>query len=423
MWSDEGELPRRGYLGFDVRAERRSPTPARERFIVSRIEPGGPGASAGLELGDDLWAVNSFPVESLQELRASAAGLRPGSAATVSVERGGALLTLPIVPVPMPREVVPGGQVVLRTVPWHYQGANYRLRAVWTVPEGAIRAALWLLPSATWMSLEMPLDPLDPTFQFLAALTAQGVATVRVDRSGLGDSEGPPTTELDLEAELSMWEAARQSYLNMGLLRGVPKSVFGRSLGGMLAPLVAADAAFESVIVWGTSSDPWHEASLRSSRRQFEQKGISRAELARLMEAERRMGEAVYLRGLSPAEARSLDPSLDGMSREVFAGTTVHDRYHIFFSQLQSADVAGAWARVRGRVLAVAPEFDILTERTDHERIVSLVGERARLADVLGVDHFMHRRASMEDAVRAPWGGSYAPESSALVGQFLLESG
>ena len=189
----------------------------------------------------------------------------------------------------------------------------------------------------------------------------------------------------------------------------------------MLAPLVAAGESFESVVVWGTSPDPWLKASLRSARRQFQLRGVSGAELEKRMLFEQEMGAAVYGRGLSPAEARAADSRLEQVPSEVFAETTVHDRAHTFFSQLERADVAGAWGRVTGRVLAVSPEFDILTERSDHERIVSLVGVRSRMVVLPGVDHFMHRRESLEEATRVPWGGLYAPECSDLVGRFLLE--
>src|SRR5690606_15132657 len=196
-------LPRRSYLGFEVTAEGPDEAP---RWRVSEIDADSPAARADLRLGDEVLSLDGTPLQSLADLRRRAARLPAERSAVLVVRRGELEVSLSLVPAPMPLEPLRSGRVVLDEVPWRLpEGETVRLRAVWTLPDApGPHPAVWILPSAAWISQETPLDTWDPTYQLIDRLTAAGIATLRVDRSGLGDSEGPPCTELDFEHELSM---------------------------------------------------------------------------------------------------------------------------------------------------------------------------------------------------------------------------
>ncbi|MGY1634144.1 S1C family serine protease [Geodermatophilus sp. SYSU D01186] len=55
---------------------------------VVRVQSGGPGAEAGLRAGDVVTAIDDRPVTTSTELTAAVRGTAPGSAVTLSVERG-----------------------------------------------------------------------------------------------------------------------------------------------------------------------------------------------------------------------------------------------------------------------------------------------------------------------------------------------
>ena len=412
---------RRGYFGFRVKATASPVSGAGERWLVSEIDSGSPAERAGLELGDDVTALDGEELMSLAMLRDRAARVRPGRPASVSALRQGHPIELTMVSEPMPLERLEHGSVELGAVPWSHTGELHQLRAIWTLPDAPIAAALWLLPSATWLSQECSLDPDDPSLQLIQHLAAAGVATLRVDRSGLGDSEGPPTPTLDFHAELEMWQAARHYYLNHQRLAAVPKFIFGRSLGGMLVPLLAVDQPFAGLIVWGTSSLPWHEASLHSSERQGRLRGMAGEKLERELAIHRRMQELVIRHGHTPDQARSIAPELNRQLTEIYAGTEVHGRTCRFFQQLDRADIRAAWRRVSAGTLAVHAEYDILTGRSDLERIVEIAGGPATLVSLSGVDHFMHARPSQQEAVERPWGGEFSSAAADTLIAFLTQ--
>jgi uncharacterized protein len=414
-----GSLARRGHLGFSVDATPSSAAQAEEgpeRWVVSQVHEGA--RLAGLRIGDDLVTLDERPIASLAELRFRAAAISPGSPCKLGVLREGKRIFVVVVAEPMPLEVLSHGRVELREVPWRFHGSDYRLRGIWTWPLETARAAVWLLPSASWVSLEMPLTPSDPTFLLVDYLTAHGVATLRVERSGLGDSEGPRTEDLDFEAEFGMWTAARGHFFEH--TRQLKRALFGRSLGGMLAPLIAEEQPFDALSVWGTSLDSWHEASLESAAYQGCLQGLDASQLDKTIVALEELQRLVFLEGLTPQEARARAPHLGTIGRNEYRGDLVHGRTARFFQQLEQQDVRAAWQRLHSRVLAVHAEYDILVSEPMMRRLVEQVGSRAEFCSLPRVDHFMHERTSLAEAVERPWGGTFSREAARVLCEFYL---
>ncbi len=72
-------------------------------MVVTRIEPGGPAAKAGVQVRDRIRKVNGRAVDTVDDIQASVYGRFVGDALTLTLEREGRALTLPVVLAEAPR--------------------------------------------------------------------------------------------------------------------------------------------------------------------------------------------------------------------------------------------------------------------------------------------------------------------------------
>ncbi len=403
-----GPLARRAFLGADL--ER-----TEDGLVVVEVTPGAAAARAGLAAGDVLLAVADVPVRGVMEAHARIGALPSGRGVRLTVRRGAESIDLEAVLSEMPLETFSAGRVELDQVEWR----GDRLRAVWTLPNGeGPFPAVWLLPGATWLAEEQPLRDWYPTRQLVGELSTAGFATLRVERSGLGDSEGPVCTELDLESELGAFRAARSYFLSHPAVAATGRFLYGRSLGGMLAPLLAERQPFTAVAVWGTSPGPWHRAMLDASRAQYLLAGQPPQVVDQVLARLEALQALIYVEGLSPSEACARRPELANVQPESFAGSYVYGRTYRYFHQLEHAPVAESWKHVSCPVLALRGTNDYLSSAVEHERIVRLAPNAVAL-EVPGLDHHMHERISLEEALREPWGGTFSPAAARVLVDFF----
>jgi pimeloyl-ACP methyl ester carboxylesterase len=411
-------LRRRAYIGLELSAQRAADGSEQDEagLLVEHVDAGGPSERAGLLIGDRVLAVGGCRLVELEQARRLVAALPPREPVSIEVERAGRSELFHAVATELPREQLPVGRIELDELSWD----GYRLRAIWSFPpQPPPHPLVWLIPGATWLSDEHPTTPLHPMRQLIEQLTASGFATLRVERSGVGDSEGPPCTELDLEAELAGFRAAFASVDAHPALRRDGIFAFGRSLGGMLLPLVLAGRKWAGAAVWGTTSRRWSDAMLRASARQWALSGTAGIELR--CERLRVLHELVYEQGLDPDQAFARRPDLRGLLPGVFAGSRVYGRVARYFQQLQARDLEQAFRQLDAPLLALHGSCDWLSEWEDLARIAELCAPASELIQLPGLDHFMHLRPSLEQAFATPWDGSYSPAAGDALAHFFRE--
>lgn len=447
--SSPAPLPRRAHLGLElslaVRAGVSSGGSGRAlagpQLWVEVVDAGSPAERAGVCAGDALLALAGQTPKTLAEVRACVARLPTGVPTPLVVQRGEQQLELSVVAEPLPLEPLGVGEVVLEEVRWR----EHRLRAVWTFPAGddshgdsggnamggghgtavggdagggARVPAVWLLPGATWLSEEHPIEPRSARLALIRGLTRGGFATLRVERSGLGDSEGPPCTELDLHAELSMWQAAREHFCAHQRVLPGGRFVYGRSLGGMLAPLLCERGDFAAVAVWGSSAQPWARCMLAASERQYRLAGRTGPALEKTLSQLSELSQLIYEQGLTPDAAYQRRPDLRDTEPASLSGRYVYGRVASFFQQLAATDIAGAWRGVGCPVLALHGSSDWLSLGEDSAEIARLApaGEYRELE---GIDHMMHARSTVEEAFANPWSGDFSPAALTALLEFF----
>lgn len=398
-------LSRRPHLGLDLALPVSGPG-----LVVMDLPDGSPLAGR-VQAGARLMAIDGIDVEGLDHIRSLVRRLSVGRRCLLRFDSH----ELECDVRPLPLEMIPGSRVELGEV----DCGDYRLRSVWTFPERTgPHPLVWLLPSGTWLSEEHGQEPWHPTLKLVRALAHLGFATLRVDRSGIGDSGGPPCTDADLETELAWWRAAHQMLIAEPRVDPSRWFLFGRSLGGIVAQLIGAELQPSALAVWGATSRPWHEAMMDNARRDAVLRGIAEPALSESLERRRRLCEAIYVGGETPAAVRARVPGLESTARRAYQGTSAHGRTVRFFQQLQAKDVAAACAEIEAPILVMRGELDWITGAQDAASVVS-AARNPTFVRFPGIDHLMHRREDADVARRHIFGGDFDPAGAETMAMFF----
>lgn len=299
-----------------------------------------------------------------------------------------------------------------------------RLRTILTRPTGST-GPLPAILFVQWLScdsIELHARQQDGWSRMLRRLAQEsGFAMMRTEKAGVGDSEGG-CAALDYETELAHHRAALAALRRSPYVDPARIVIFGASMGGNYAPLVAAGEPVAGVMIWGGGAQSWFERMLGFERRAKELSAVPAAELDTYMRALARFFVAYLLDRQDPATIAREQPALAGIwERIVGTGEGSHyGRPLAFHQQAAAQDWAGAWARVNAPVLAMYGEYDWFEHADAHRLVADLANRRAagqgEFVVIPATDHHFDR---YPDAVAAFRGEGGTNNADAAVGVML----
>jgi pimeloyl-ACP methyl ester carboxylesterase len=396
-------LPRRGFLGCNIDPSRPGPVP--KTFLISSVAPGGLAATMDIQVGDDLVYIEKHLVTSRAELRAIAESLRPGQRVTIDISRAGQSRLLTGLLPEVPRESYPDTDVIYGSVTGL---KGEKLRTIMTRPKNAT-GKLPVIFVAGWLScdsVEAPNDTTDATSLVLRALAQlPGFCTVRVDKQGVGDSEGV-CAETDFDSELAGYRAAFRSLGQQEFIDTEQVYLLGLSNGGGFAPLIpeteAEQARVRGFVSVGGWVKTWLEHMFEIERRRFTLSGKSPGEVNDRMKAAATLYPEWLIKGRTIEEiVRERAPVAD-IWPENGDRAHLYGRPLAFYQQLQKLNLAAAWSRVKVPTLVLHGQYDWIMSRSDAEMIAQYVNANvagaARFIELPATGHTFQHYLSMEDA-------------------------
>jgi dienelactone hydrolase len=304
-----------------------------------------------------------------------------------------------------------------------------RLRTILTRPAGttgplpAILFVQWL----SCDSIELPAKQQDGWSRMLRRLAQEsGMAMMRTEKAGVGDSEGD-CAALDYETELTDHRAALAALKQSPDVDPDRVVVFGASMGGNYAPLVAAGEPVAGVMIWGGGAKTWFERMLGFERRAKEFSAVQPAELDRHMHALARFFVAYLIDRKNPAEIEREQPALAGTwERIVGTGPGAHyGRPLAFHQQAAAQDWAAAWARIDAPVLALYGEYDWFEDAAAHRLVADIANRRAagrgEFVQIPATDHHFDRFPDAAAAFRGEGGVNNADAAVSVMLSWLGE--
>ncbi len=284
-------------------------------------------------------------------------------------------------------------------------GSGHLLRVIATHPDdrnrrGARYPVLFVVGWLSCDTVEAQPGTADGTQRMLQSMAqVPGFATVRLEKPGVGDSEGD-CGATDFLTELAAYREAFRHLRDYPFVDDERIFLFGISNGGGFAPLVAEGTPVKGYVVDGGWIKTWFEHMLEIERRRLALSGHGPSELNPLMKSAEQLYSAFLLQRQSPREIFAAQPQL----KRLWDGPVElqYGRPIAYYQQLQDLDLTSAWSAVRVPVLALHGEYDWIMSRDDFELLVDLVNHNlpgaAEYVQLSHTGHTFEHYASLQSA-------------------------
>lgn len=362
-------------------------------LAADTVIPGSTLYELGMRKGDTLTDVNNLTVTDAASYYAKVGKLRAGDPVSIKYKSGKRTVEKNGKAQMLPYDSSPDFDVV-------YGWANLdgcKLRTIVRKPKGKDKMpAILLIPGYNCGSIENYKS--GSYGKLIHTWLKAGFAVVTIEKSGLGDSYNCiPCSEADLVMDIHVFDVGYQYMENLPYTDKNKLFIWGHSMGGVIAPLIAEKHQPKGVIAFATVFRPWSEFLLEMHRVQWPLDGKSYAETEDRTRLIQKVYYEFFVLKKSPAELYQ-NPEYKKIVAEELeykAGdNNMWGRHWRFWQQIDSLDLARSWSNVNARVLSIFGGADFVAcSELEHELIVRAVNSRhpgnAKHINIPDVDHLL----------------------------------
>ncbi|MBX7133160.1 MAG: alpha/beta fold hydrolase [Fimbriimonadaceae bacterium] len=425
-------LPRRGALGLSF-------SPAPPEVVAAHKLASGQGLvcqapikgltaeKIGLKAGDIVLTLNGKPV-SASMIGSTIRETKSGSTLNFQVVRDGKVIDVAGTLLEKPRD--PGTADYSVTYS-HVVSHGERMRTIITTPKRPGKfPALFFIQGFSPISYDFTLegskgDVTTLDGPILYEFAKSGFVTMRIEKPGVGDSEGGPFPQLDYTTELDIY---RQALKQLKALPEVDPSnvfIFGHSMGGAFGPMIACEEPVKGIAVYGTAARTWFEYLLDTLRYQGILGGDSYEQADELVRQSSRLMALVFHEDKSIAEIKKTHPQLSQLADQLMPGGFFNGKSLKFWDQLSDTNFPYYWARCNAHVLAARGISDFVTYDADHRLIADIVNKKnpgwGRFESVPNSDHLFHDFPTEADALKGYSKGTFNPAFTNLLMKWVRD--
>ena len=389
------DLPRHGIAGLVVAAADSSKPEDSETNppTVKSVVTGGAAEAAGIQIGDTLLEIDGKPAATAASI-AQEIGRHPaGDAVRVVLRRAGQKTEKTIVLKPRPFETSSEATILYRSI----TAGGARRRTIITRPQPLGRyPAVLLIGGLGCYSLDGTLNENRGYGPILSALVTEGFVTMRVEKTGEGDSEGPACTDLKATAELeaSGYSAALDALRSYDFVDAKKIFVFAHSLGPLLASLALPSKNVHGVIAAETIGRSWFEYTQENLRRQSALFGEPFDQVDADVRAHVHCSYHFYFQHESSDEVAKIGKTCKEM---IASNAGMPDTY---MQQIGDINLAKQWKQIDARVLVIYGTSDPATSADESRYLVGIINSfhpgNATYREIAGMGHEFGRYDSQQ---------------------------
>lgn len=430
--ANDEPLPRRAVLGLAF-----SPVPPSYAkihkldegvgILATDVVPEKTAASAGIQKDDIIIALDGKPLL-FKDTPSRVRELIAGKQFTVSVIRKDEKLELTGTVTEKTRDP---GNANYEVLYQHITSNGQRMRTIITRPRKAGKyPGFMFIQGFSPVSYDFTLegskgDVTTLNGPLLYEFANSNFVTIRVEKPGVGDSEGGPFADLDFTTEIDIYRQALKQLKEMPEVDTNNVFIFGHSMGGAFGPIIASENPVRGIAVYGAASRTWYEYLLDTLRYQGLVAGDNYENTDERVRLGSRALALVFLENKSPEEVNKSHPELKPLIDALFPNGQFNGKSLEFWRQLGQENMPSYWTQCNAHVLAVRGASDFVTYDVDHKLIADIVNrekpDTARSLSLPDSDHLFHKHATEPDSMKAMQKGEYNLAFATLMKAWIQE--
>ncbi|UII77883.1 alpha/beta fold hydrolase [Flagellimonas sp. HMM57] len=227
-----------------------------------------------------------------------------------------------------------------------------------------------------------------------------GMVVMRVEKPGVGDSEGDCSTS-DFLMDLEGYRAAIKNLKSKSYVDPSRIVVYGSSMGSALAPLLANEFNLAGVISDGTFFKTWYEHMLEIERRILSFKGNTESQIVEKMNNYYiPLYHGMLIKKQSYQEVINDYPAL--AEYNYHSPEHMYGRSMAYYQQLQDFDLAGEWEKITVPVRILRGTNDWIMSEFDNKMIIEVLERNGHKDHILyeypDLDHWNTIHKSPKDS-------------------------
>lgn len=328
-------------------------------LYLSAILPEGSLGKMNVPAKTVLQQINGNKIESFRDIGPALAQIKEGDDIKIQLIENQKVKSYKGIAVGKPKEKNDFATV-------EYNQVNYkdnRLRSILYLPN-AIKnpPVVFFLQGYTCQSIEMRNN--NPAKQLIDEWVKKGFAVYLVEKPGMGDSESTvPCMEIDFNQELHAFSQAYKSLQNNPKIDAENIFMFGHSMGGIIAPLLAQEKQPAGIMVYGIVGNNWYDYMKKIYTEQPLIFGTSQEQINQnsqyylpfikdLLVNKKTNTELIN----NPTYGQRLKD--DGVATELENGYYIM-RHYTYWQSLADVNVPATWSKVKSPVYVLHGEYDI----------------------------------------------------------------
>jgi len=235
---------------------------------------------------------------------------------------------------------------------------------------------------------------------FWRLIETSGFATMRMDKPGVGESQGNCATT-DFQTESDSYRAAFDSLKKYDFIDQDKVFVVGLSNGGGTAPLIVGRHPVRGYIAASSWGRIWYEHMLDLERGSLVREGnLTPAQIDEAMKNLSAFYKSYLIEGKTPGNVIREHPEWKSLWHDESEGQ--YGRPAAFYQQLQALNLGKVWQEVTVPVLVLHGTADTIMSRADSLAIADTVNRarpgHAEFVEIQGGDHLLASHNKLLDS-------------------------